>query len=122
MKEYKTLYFNDTKTGRKEMQAEFDRLSVAGWRVNDTQAIDRGYGIGGAILLGLAGKRKAKLMIVMERERGGNYPTEPALPQSAREVRRVRQEETKDAINDRAEQLINKVIPGYADFRKKYHK
>lgn len=85
-KEYKTLYFDDTKVGREKMQAEFDRASAIGWRVTDMQAVNQRYGIGSAIVVSLAGIRKAKLMIVMERRRGGKCPPEPASPQTARET------------------------------------
>jgi hypothetical protein len=119
MKEYRTLYFKDDKKGRESMQAEIDRLSQYGWQLSNTQAIDQGYGIGGSVLLGLAGKRKSQVMIVMERERNGNYPAEPEQERklTREEVRannRAAVAASTGDMNDKAAALISKVFPGYA--------
>lgn len=116
MKEYRTLYFSDNKAGRAKMSTEIERLSVYGWQIKNTEALDQGYGIGGAMLLGLAGKRKSQIMLLLERDRDGDYPPEPAPAPTRREQKAA----AMNAVNDRAEQMIDKVIPGYANFRKKY--
>ena len=125
MKEYRTLYFKDDAKGREAMQSEVNRLSGYGWQLSSTQAIDQGYGLAGAALFGIAGKRRSQIMVVMERERGGDYPDEPVekivTRQERREEqnRRVREHVTtmrasSDKTNDAAARLISRVFPGYA--------
>ena len=68
-KEYKTLYYEDSETGRTAMQCELNRLLAQRWRINPLQANDEAKGIMGALLVSEAADRKPKLMLILERER-----------------------------------------------------
>lgn len=75
-KEYKTLVFSDTISGRKEMAAEIDRLAADGWEVKSKEVASQGWSAGKTCLLGclflplaLLGKKDNIITVIMERER-----------------------------------------------------
>jgi hypothetical protein len=75
-KEYKTLVFQDTLDGRKQMAAEIDRFSAEGWEVKSKEVTSQGWSAGKTCLLGclflplaLLGKKDNIITVIMERER-----------------------------------------------------
>ena len=75
-KEYKTLVFQDTMQGRKQMAAEIDRLSAEGWEVKSKEVTQQGWSATKTCLLGclflplaLLGKKDNVITVIMERER-----------------------------------------------------
>ena len=75
-KEYKTLVFEDTVSGRKQMAADIDRLSNDGWEIKSKEVSRQGFSAGktcclGALFLPLAllGKKDNIITLIMERER-----------------------------------------------------
>lgn len=75
-KDYKTLVFSDTISGRKETTAEIDRLAEDGWEVKSKEVTSQGWSAGKTCLLGclflplaLLGKKDNIITVSMERER-----------------------------------------------------
>lgn len=75
-KEYKTLIFEDTVKGRREMAKEIDLLSNEGWELKSKEVSQQGWDFGktcclGVIFLPLAllGKKSNIIQVVMERKR-----------------------------------------------------
>jgi len=76
VKEYKTLTFEDTEQGRREMGQEIDLLSNQGWEIKSKEVTQQGWGVGRTCCLGflflplaLLGKKSNVIQIVMEREK-----------------------------------------------------
>jgi len=76
VKEYKTLTFEDTEQGRREMGQEIDLLSNQGWEIKSKEVTQQGWGFGRTCCLGflflplaLLGKKSNVIQIVMEREK-----------------------------------------------------
>ncbi len=75
-KEYKTLTFEDSEKGRREMAIEIDRLANEGWEVKSKEVAQQGWGFSktcclGVIFLPLAllGKKDNVIQVIMEREK-----------------------------------------------------
>ncbi len=75
-KEYKTLTFEDTFEGRKEMAKEIDLLSNQGWELKSKEVTQQGWDFGKTCCLGvlflplaLLGKKENIIQIIMEREK-----------------------------------------------------
>lgn len=81
-KEYKTLIFEDSVQGRREMAHEIDLLANQGWEVKSKEATQQGWDFGktcclGALFLPLAllGKKSNVIQVIMEREKEGSGET-----------------------------------------------
>jgi len=75
-KEYKTLTFEDSVQGRREMAQEIDLLSNQGWEVKSKEVTQQGWDFGKTFCLGylflplaLLGKKSNVIQVMMERER-----------------------------------------------------
>ena len=73
-KEYKTLTFSDTGSGRQEMEDTMDELSKEGWVLKSKEISSEGWSFGktcclGCIFLPLAllGKKSNTIHVTMER-------------------------------------------------------
>ena len=73
--EYKRLVFKDSKSGRKKLEAELNKLGEEGWRVvgSDSQkgriGVAKTLGLGAVFLpLALKGRMKGKISVMLERE------------------------------------------------------
>lgn len=74
-KEYKTLTFEDTVQGRREMAKQIDFLANKGWEIKSKEVTQQGWDASktcclGALFLPLAllGKKTNVTQVVMERE------------------------------------------------------
>lgn len=75
-KEYKTLTFEDTIQGRKDMGQEIDFLSNQGWEIKSKEVTQQGWDFGKTCCLGviffplaLLGKKSNVIQVIMEREK-----------------------------------------------------
>jgi hypothetical protein len=75
-KEYKTLVFEDTADGRRNMGVEIDKLAGDGWEIKSKEVSQQGWDAGktcclGALFLPLAllGKKHNVITVIMEREK-----------------------------------------------------
>ena len=74
-KEYKTLFFKDTNSGRKKMEKDISELAQDGWEVKSKETTQEGWKFGktcclGVIFLPLAllGRKESTIQVIMERE------------------------------------------------------
>ena len=74
-KEYKTLFFNDTKFGRKKMEEDIDIFAKDGWEIKSKETTQQGWNFGktcclGVIFLPLAllVKKENTIQVILERE------------------------------------------------------
>lgn len=75
-KEYKTLTFEDSLQGRREMAQEIDLLSNQGWELKSKEVTQQGWDFSktcclGALFLPLAllGKKSNVIQVIMEKEK-----------------------------------------------------
>jgi hypothetical protein len=75
-KEYRTLVFQDTVSGRKDMGVEIDKLANEGWEVKSKEVSPQGWDAGATCCLGclflplaLLGKKNNIITVIMEREK-----------------------------------------------------
>jgi hypothetical protein len=80
-KEYKTLVFHDTETGRRKMASDIDALANDGWEIVSKEVSQQGWSAGKTCLLGclflplaLLGKKDAVITVIMCREKDKNSP------------------------------------------------
>ncbi len=76
MKEYKTLHFQDTSSGRSKMSKEIDSLSLEGWQIKSKEVSNEGWDMGKTCCLGilflplaLLGRKNNTITVIMERDR-----------------------------------------------------
>jgi len=76
-KEYKTLVYKDTASGKEEMSDDLDRLAQSGWELKSKEVSSQGWSFGKTCCLGcvflplaLLGKKGNEIHIIMERESG----------------------------------------------------
>ena len=82
-KEYKTLTFEDTVQGRREMAQEIDLLANQGWEIKSKEVTQQNWAFGktcclGALFLPLAllGKKPNVIQVIMEREKNNSEEIE----------------------------------------------
>jgi len=75
-KEYRTLVFEDSHQGRREMAQEIDLLANQGWELKSKEVTQQGWHFGKTCCLGilflplaLLGKESNVIQVIMERER-----------------------------------------------------
>lgn len=75
-KEYKTLTFEDSSSGRKEMGTEIDKLANDGWELKSKEVTQQGWSFGKTCCLGiiflplaLLGKNPNVIQVIMEKEK-----------------------------------------------------
>lgn len=75
-KEYKTLTFEDSVQGRRNMAKEIDFLANSGWEIKSKEVTQQGWDFGKTCCLGalfpplaLLGKKSNVIQVIMEREK-----------------------------------------------------
>lgn len=75
-KEYKTLTFEDSTKGRKEMGKAVDELANEGWEIKSKEVTQQGWSFGKTCCLGviffplaLLGKKPNVIQVIMEKEK-----------------------------------------------------
>ena len=75
-KEYKTLYFEDTESGREKLTAKINDLAKDGWTLKSKETTSQGWNVGKTFWLGflflplaLLGRKKNLIQVIMEKDR-----------------------------------------------------